>query len=60
MNEQALRMTDADHPDSRGTRGMAREQCVFFLGTVFPLYWETYPGVFSPEWLFAGRSTAGP
>ena len=56
MNEQALRMTDADHPPTP-------EELGEWLGSDAYSFWErfsrfigeTYPGVFSPEWLFGGK-----
>jgi hypothetical protein len=56
MNEQALRMTDADHSPTP-------EELGEWLGNSAYSFWErfsrfigeTYPGVFSPEWLFGGK-----
>ncbi|WP_367337242.1 DUF3788 domain-containing protein [Aminivibrio sp.] len=56
MNEQALRMTERDHPPTP-------EELGEWLGNSAYSFWEgfsrfigeTYPGVFSPEWLFGGK-----
>ena len=56
MSEQAVRMTERDHPPSDAeVAAWMGEEAHHYWRRLAELIEQLYPGVFAPEWLYGGK-----